>query len=807
MEPAAAAASAPKAVVFRDGLGERRHGVDATGNERIETLRLSSELTASPAFEFALRERVNRLANFRHACYGYVRSVDRLNDPGATLALVSECTPGVRLSEMLAVAERRRVVLDINAALCLIWQLVPAVAMLHENERDIAHGALGPERLVVTPQGRLVIVEYVMGASLERLRFSHARYWKDLRVALPRSAGLAHFDHRTDVTQLGVVALSLILGRLLREDEYPSRIREVVSSARAIAVGGDAAPLTPGLRSWLERALQFDLRDAFRSALEARAALDEVLLGDGDYIAAPASVEAFLARYHSSADAPAEVTPARDTAQNVTPRVVAQEAAQNVTPRVVAQDFSPAPSPAASKPVPPPAKAAPPATPAAQHVTPRAVAQDVGRDVAQDFSPASSPAASKPVLPPAKVAPPATPAAQNVTPRAVARDVGRDVTQDFSPAVSKPAPPPAKVALPPPSPPQPVREKTEALKPDVSFEVKAIDAEADEEAETEAESPRRWRLLAAAAVVLVAVASGGLLAARWHVAPAAPAATTGTLIVHTNPSGARVILDGQPRGVTPVNLTVSAGSHVVELRGAGEPRRIPVTITAGAETSQYIELPRSGPTPGQLQIRTDPPGAKVTVDGVPRGASPLTIGDLAPGEHTVALDSEAGSMKQSVTIESGTTASLVVPLAAPGGAPLSGWVAVSSPVYMQLYESGRLIGSSQGEQVVVPAGSHQIEIVNEPLGYRVVHSVQVAPGKVAPITIKLPNGTIALNAIPWAEVWIDGEKVGETPIGNLTVPIGPHEVVFRNPDLGEQRETISVTLTTPARLSVDLTKK
>ena len=223
MDPAVAAVSTSAAVVFQDGLGERRHIFDPAGNDTLEMLCLNVELTAIPSFEFALRERVSRLASFRHTSYGRVHSVDRLNDAGATLALVSERTPGVRLSEILAVAERERIPLDINAALGLIRQLVPALALLHEHAREIAHGAIGPERLVVTPQARLVIVEYVMGAALEQLRFSHARYWKELRIALPRSAGLPHFDHRADVTQLGVVALSLILGRQLHEDEYPGR--------------------------------------------------------------------------------------------------------------------------------------------------------------------------------------------------------------------------------------------------------------------------------------------------------------------------------------------------------------------------------------------------------------------------------------------------------------------------------------------------------------------------------------------------------------------------------------------------------
>ena len=302
MDSAVARASTPAAVLFEDGLGVRRHILDQATNETLEMLCLRGELTAVPSFEFALRERVSRLANFRHAYYGRVRRVDRLTDQAATLAIVSECTQGARLSEILMVAERRRLALDINAALCLIRQLVPAVAMLHQNARDVAHGALGPERIVVTPHARLVIVDYVLGAALEQLRYSHERYWKEFRIALPRSAGLPRFDHRADVTQIGIVALSLILGRPLKDEEYPARIGDVVASATAMSALGGREPVTPALRSWLARALQIDLRNSFSSALEAQTALDDVLSDDSGYIAAPVALEAFLARYHACAD-------------------------------------------------------------------------------------------------------------------------------------------------------------------------------------------------------------------------------------------------------------------------------------------------------------------------------------------------------------------------------------------------------------------------------------------------------------------------------------------------------------------------
>jgi hypothetical protein len=75
------------------------------------------------------------------------------------------------------------------------------------------------------------------------------------------------------------------------------------------------------------------------------------------------------------------------------------------------------------------------------------------------------------------------------------------------------------------------------------------------------------------------------------------------------------------------------------------------------------------------------------------------------------------------------------------------------------------------------------------------------------VNVKLPMGSIAINAIPWAEVWVDGDKAGDTPIGNLSVTIGKHEVTFRHPEFGEAHQTVTVTMSGPARLSVDLRKK
>jgi hypothetical protein len=361
-----------------------------------------------------------------------------------------------------------------------------------------------------------------------------------------------------------------------------------------------------------------------------------------------------------------------------------------------------------------------------------------------------------------------------------------------TPAPPKPSPRPQQ---PPPAP------------------VVATDEDGEEPELDMAKSPppsQPWTRIAAVVVGVLAL-SGGVFAAKRYLSPvAASAAATGQLSITSTPAGAAVLVDGEAQGATPVVLTLKVGAHLIELRGDGEPRTLPITMSAGAQMSQYVELPGGTPAKlGQLQVRTEPAGAQVSVDGVARGKSPVVVADLTPGQHQVVVESDLGTVKQTVAVEAATTASLVVPLGgvAEGGAPVSGWISVSAPVDVQIFENKRMLGTSQTDRIMVAAGRHDIEIVNEALGYRVVRAVQVMPGKIAPIKLEWPKGSIALNAVPWAEVWIDGEKVGETPVGNLALPIGPHEVVFRHPDLGEQRHAVTVSVNTPARLSVDLRKK
>jgi hypothetical protein len=771
-----AANDRPEAPLFSDGLGERVVAADGATGELLQILRLRPALTAVPSFEFALRERTARLANFRHAYYVRVRRVDRAMTTSPALAIVSDHMEGTRLSDILRVASDKQLQLDINAALCLIRQLVPAIAVLHENARDVAHGLIAPERLLVTPNARLVIVEHVLGAAIEQLQFGRDRLWQEFRVAMPPSAGLPRFDHRGDVTGMGLVALALILGRPLDADEYPHAIPDLLNIARERSALGDEQPLSAPLRSWLARALQLDVRRSFASAPEAMAALDEVVSDEGMYVAAPIALETFLSRYIASLLEP-PMAPVRVDAALTAPRPIDDLSA--------ALDSLSEPDEPITLTTGPGAYDEPPA---AHYETP-----------AVRYQEPALPRYEEPVLPPYEEAAP---------PRY--EDPAPVRYEEFAPPRYD-APAPVYAA---PEPPKPApRDLTELLGPDPLPSAQSLggakkplfDAAAPfTAAAKQAAPPRRsaGRLTAVAAVVLV-LGGGGFAAMKYYARPAA-APAMGTLVVQSNPSGVPVFVDGVEKGRTPARVSVAPGSHILELRGRGVPRVIPINMTAGAEVSQYLEFAEA-PVTGQLAIQSEPAGAKVVVDGAERGVAPLTISDLAPGEHQVELRADGATARHTVTVQAGGTASLVVPIGAgSAGGPVSGWVAVKAPFSMEIREQGRLLGSTDADRLMIAAGRHELDFVNDALGYHSTRVVQVAPGKVASIALDLPQGVVNLNAAPWAEVWIDGKRVGDTPIGNLSVAIGPHEVVFRHPQFGEKRHAISVTLSGPVRLSVDM---
>jgi hypothetical protein len=144
--------------------------------------------------------------------------------------------------------------------------------------------------------------------------------------------------------------------------------------------------------------------------------------------------------------------------------------------------------------------------------------------------------------------------------------------------------------------------------------------------------------------------------------------------------------------------------------------------------------------------------------------------------------------------------------AEPPRADSPGWASLDLPFQVQVFEHGRFVGSNDSGRLMLAAGAHELELVNESLQYRSTQTVNIRSDSLVPVQMTLPSGTLSLNALPWSNVLIDGQVVGATPLGHLRLSIGPHRVVFRHPLLGEQTRTAVISVGNETRLVVDLRK-
>lgn len=312
-----------------------------------------------------------------------------------------------------------------------------------------------------------------------------------------------------------------------------------------------------------------------------------------------------------------------------------------------------------------------------------------------------------------------------------------------------------------------------------------------------AKRPRRslisrinWGRTLAASLVLALLEGVAFAAAWWYVTPT----ELGWLVVHTRPAGIEISIDGMSRGQTPFAVSLRPGRHTIELRQGTATRVIPVEISAGVQTEQRVTWGKAFKT-GQARITSTPDGAHVLVDGKSHGRTPVTISELSAGKHSVTVEASTGSVTSSLMIEAGETTELDVPV-------YSGWVSVLSPVELEIFESGRLIGTSEADKIMLAAGTHKLDVKNESLGYKGSQTIEVRPGATTAVSV-LPTASVSVEGPAGAELFVDGDRVGVLPIAKLQTAIGTREFLFKHPDEGERRQVVVVTMTAPTAVKYE----
>jgi len=215
---------------------------------------------------------------------------------------------------------------------------------------------------------------------------------------------------------------------------------------------------------------------------------------------------------------------------------------------------------------------------------------------------------------------------------------------------------------------------------------------------------------------------------------------TGDIFVNSQPVGATVFLDGKNVGTTPLPVyKIPQGKHTLK-----------ITLKDQQEVIKEIEI-KPGPTKtihivfqereGGLSVTSTPSGAKVFLDEVYVGKSPVNLKLVLSGKHTINVTMEGyETYSETITIKSGEIENININLkpVSDGNNPAeNGRLTIRTlPPDADIYIDNNVTGRSPLVELSVAPGNHMIKVIKS--GYDTkTREIEIKKGEKKEVKITL----------------------------------------------------------------------
>ena len=228
-------------------------------NVAIKTL--PPALAADPNLRERLRREAKAAGTIRHAGVATIYLLDEID---SHLVIVSEYVQGDTLRTLV-----RHGGLEPARARAIAVEIAGALAAAHEAR--VVHRDLKPENVIVTPAGRVKLVDFgiahIEGPESARMTIPGMLLGTPAYMAPEQLAG-GSVTPRTDIYSFGVVFQEMLTGR----HPLTTVVGRVPPEAEAIE-GGPARPIPATLAAVIARCIRIDPNERYASGRELLAAL------------------------------------------------------------------------------------------------------------------------------------------------------------------------------------------------------------------------------------------------------------------------------------------------------------------------------------------------------------------------------------------------------------------------------------------------------------------------------------------------------------------------------------------------------
>ncbi|CAL9452229.1 Serine_threonine-protein kinase PknD [Streptomyces sp. enrichment culture] len=255
-----------EAMIAAGGMGEIYVGQDTLLN-RMVAIKAVRERSDDSRLLGYLRDEARAAASLSHPS---IASVFDFVDSGTRSFMVMEFVPGMTIHQAMEEIE-----FTPHESLAVLTETLQAIEYSHS--RGIIHCDIKPGNLVITPEGRIKVLDFGISSYSQSLHGQSGTAIGTLRYMPPESwEGAAPHETR-DIFSAGAVLYELLTGQsaLAPSGSYTSA--RYASLTKLIAPSELNPSLRPEIDNVVLRALAFNPRDRFQEAAEMRSALERLL--------------------------------------------------------------------------------------------------------------------------------------------------------------------------------------------------------------------------------------------------------------------------------------------------------------------------------------------------------------------------------------------------------------------------------------------------------------------------------------------------------------------------------------------------
>jgi hypothetical protein len=260
----------------------------------------------------------------------------------------------------------------------------------------------------------------------------------------------------------------------------------------------------------------------------------------------------------------------------------------------------------------------------------------------------------------------------------------------------------------------------------------------------------------------------------------------GLVLIHTDPAGAEIQIDGADRGKTPLFLSdVPIGKHRVRLSVSGYQSK-EIDLAIKDRTPQKISISLASDS-AKIILDSEPTGANVVLNGIAKGKTPCTLDRIPAGDARLELSLDGFTpYEQTIKLVAGQEEKLQAVLK-PIPAELT---VVSIPEKARIYVNDLFRGEAPVTLKSLAPGSYRVRA--ELKGYETeARTLELKQAQQLPEEFRLAKNSGILEIVTEpaeVKVFIDGEDAGITgaqanEAGALSAPLqidllspGPHQI-------------------------------